>query len=121
MQGKKHALIHIILLVIIQWLSISVIILNALALNSVKDNKVGLIIDSDSGPQEYLLLIMGATSLFAASLILCLYIQIIYRFINRDTFSPSKTVLGAEVVMSIIVIALWSSSTAIIVNHFNGM
>jgi hypothetical protein len=124
-QKKKNnsAILQISLLFLIQWLSITVIVLNALALNASKDPNQGLIMAFDTGPQDFIVLIMGATSLFAVSLLLCLYLHMFFRLLGNKQltiYSMSQKVLSTEIVLSIIIIALWTPATAIITKHFNG-
>jgi hypothetical protein len=121
MQRKKHAVLHIALLFVIQWLSVTVIILNALALNSIKDSNQNLIIATKTGPQEFILLIIGAVSLFAASLLLCVYLHIMFRLLGKHPIATSKKVLVTEFVLSIIIITLWTTASIIILVHFNSM
>lgn len=120
LKKRKSAIVQISLLFLIQWLSITVIILNALALNASKDSNQGLIMAFDTGLQDYISLILGAASLFAVSLLLCLYLQFFFRLLGNHPKSPSKKVLGTEIVFSIVITLLWTSATAINLNHFNG-
>ncbi|KAI9483061.1 MAG: hypothetical protein EXX96DRAFT_556663 [Benjaminiella poitrasii] len=120
-QEKNRVIIQILLLFIIQWLSISVVILNALALNETKNINQGLIIAAKSGPQEFVLLILGTISLFAASLLLCPYLQMTLRFLeNRSPVSLlSRRFLMLEIALSITIIAVWTISSVIILIQFN--
>lgn len=120
MQKLKNAFIQIGSLFLIQWLSIAVIVLNASALNASKDSNQGLIMASETGPQDFIMLIMSATSLFCVSLLLCLYLQLFFRLMGNKPFSLSKSVLYVEVAFSLIVISLWTAATVIVLKHFNG-
>jgi hypothetical protein len=120
MEKNKNTVIQISALFLIQWLSIVVIILNASALNASKDSNQGLILASETGPQDYILLIMAASSLFAVSLLLCLYIQLFLRLIgNNPISSPSKKVLYVEIAFSLIIIASWMAASIIVLHVFN--
>jgi hypothetical protein len=119
MERKKHAVLQIVLLFVIQWLSVAVIILNALALDSVKDSDQNLIIATKTGPQEFILLVIGAVSLFTSSLLLCAYLHILFRLLGNQPTTSSKKVLVTEIVLSFIIIALWTTSSIIISIHFD--
>lgn len=121
MQKKKAAIIQMAFLFLIQWLSITIIILNALALNSAKNSNQGLIVAAESGPQEYILLIMGAISLLASSLLLIMYLQIFLRLLGDHPLDISKRILAFEIVLALVVIALWSTASGIIAARFNGI
>lgn len=121
MQKKKAAIIQMAFLFLIQWLSITIIILNALALNSAKNSNQGLIVAAESGPQEYILLIMGAISLLASSLLLIMYLQIFLRLLGDHPLDLSKRILAFEIVLTLVVIALWSTASGIIAARFNGI
>lgn len=120
-QKKKVAIIQMAFLFLIQWLSITIIILNALALNSAKNSNQGLIVAAESGPQEYILLIMGAISLLASSLLLIMYLQIFIRLLGDHSLDLSKRILVFEIVLTLVVIALWSTASGIIAARFNGI
>lgn len=121
MSSKTNIIIQIILLFLIQWLSISVIVLNALALNSAKDSDHGLIMAAETGVQDFVLLIMAAVSLFSVSLLLYIYLQMFYRSSMGFSVKISKKILMAEIVFSISIIALWTSATVIIQSIYNGI
>lgn len=120
MSSKTNIIIQIILLFLIQWLSISVIVLNALALNSAKDSDHGLIMAAE-GVQGFVLLIMAAVSLLSVSLLLCTYLQMFYRSSMGLSVKISKKILMTEIVFSISIIALWTSATVIIQSIYNGI
>jgi hypothetical protein len=121
MQKKKAAIIQMVFLFAIQWLSIAIIILNALALNSAKKSNQGLIVAAESGSQEYILLIMSAISLLASSLLLITYLQIFLRLLGDHPQDLSKRILAFEIGLTLVVIALWSTASGVIVAHFNGI
>lgn len=120
MQKKRAAIIQMAFLFVIQWLSIAIIILNALALKAATSSNQGLIIASESGPQEYTLLIMGAISLLASSFLLLIYLHVFLRLLADRPFDLSKRVLAFEIVLILVVIALWSTASGVIVARFNG-
>ncbi|GAN06755.1 hypothetical protein MAM1_0135d06245 [Mucor ambiguus] len=107
------------LLFVIQWLSITTIILNALALNEAKNSNQGLIIAAESGTKEYTLLILGAISLLASSLLLIMYLHIFLRLLGDRPLDLSKRLLAFEIVLTLVVIALWSTASGVIVACFN--
>ncbi|KAL9548558.1 hypothetical protein MBANPS3_005628 [Mucor bainieri] len=119
MQKKKAAMIQMAFLFVIQWLSITTIILNALALNEAKDSNQGLIIAAESGPHEYTILIMGAISLLASSLLLIMYLQVFLRLLGNRPLDLSKRLLAFEIVLTLVVIALWSTASGVVVSRFN--
>lgn len=121
MQKKRAAMIEMALLFVIQWLSITIIILNALALNAAKNSNQGLIIAAESGPQEYTLLVMGAISLLASSLLLIMYLHIFPRLLGDRPLDLSKRLLAFEIVLTLVIIALWSTASGVTVSRFNGI
>lgn len=120
MQNKKSVIIQISLLFLIQWLSISVVVLNALALNASKDSDQGLIMATDTDVQDFILLIMAAASLFAVSLLLCIYLQIFFGISTGLSIQMSINILVVEIVFAVLIIALWTSATAIVLSSFSG-
>ncbi|KAL0138234.1 hypothetical protein V8B55DRAFT_1391565 [Mucor lusitanicus] len=112
-------MIEMALLFVIQWLSITIIILNALALNAAKNSNQGLIIAAESGPQEYTLLVMGAISLLASSLLLIMYLHIFPRLLGDRPLDLSKRLLAFEIVLTLVIIALWSTASGVTVSRFN--
>lgn len=121
MQAKVNMIIQIILLFLIQWLSIAVIVLNALALHSAKDLDQGLIMATETGFQDFVLLIMAAASLFTVSSLLCVYLQVFFRYSTGPSTKTFKNILVTEIVCSILIIALWTSATSILLSMFHGM
>ncbi|KAI8644886.1 hypothetical protein BD408DRAFT_441424 [Parasitella parasitica] len=119
MQKKRAAIIQMALLFVIQWLSISSIVLNALALSTARHLDQGLIVASEYGPQEYTLLIMGAISLFASSILLITYVHIFLRLLGDRPLKLSKRILAFEIGLTLIVIALWSTASGIILTRYN--
>ena len=117
---KTNVIAQLVLLFMIQWLSIAVIILNASALNLSKDSEGGLIMALETGPQDYILLIMGALSMFAVSLLLCLFLQNLFRLMKKEITSPPRHILYTEAVLAFIVVALWTPAVFIILHHFKG-
>lgn len=101
----KALITQISILLIIQWLSIAVIILNALS--------------SHTSWKE---LIMGASSLFAASLLLLISIhQFFNGFQHKKSLLPSKTILGLQIMLPVIIISVWITTSIIFSTHFNGL
>lgn len=84
-------IIYILILFIIQWLSITVIILNALYW---------------IGVQEF---VMGFLSLVIASSLLFFYILYIKLL--------SKLILNSQTIISVVIISIW---TIMSISHFNG-
>lgn len=114
MQAKKNVIVQVTLLFLIQWHSIAVVALNALALNISKDQ--GLVI-AESGPQDYILLIMASASLIIVSLLLCISLPMLLS--RTTTMGLSKKLLAVEIVFAILVIALWTTASSIILSKFN--
>lgn len=101
----KALITQISILLIIQWLSIAVIILNALS--------------SHTSWKE---LIMGASSLLAASLLLLISIhQFFNGFRHNKSLLPSKTILGLQIMLPVIIISVWITTSIILSTHFNGL
>ncbi|KAI8148939.1 hypothetical protein BJV82DRAFT_653153 [Fennellomyces sp. T-0311] len=116
-KSRHDGVAHITLLVLIQWISIAVIILNAFSLSTSSEANQGLIAPR-SGPQDFLLLILGSVSLLGSSLLLCLHLHVYFQLIGDRPYAPSKAILGMEMAVGVILIGLWASATSIIVTNF---
>lgn len=114
---RQNAVIHIPLLVFIQWTSIAVIGLNAVALGSISGDQ-GLL-DMKSGSQDYLLLVLGGLSLLSSSFLICLYLHTYFHLINNERSAPSRTILTAELAAGILLVALWASGTWVIMSSYH--
>ncbi|KAI7882700.1 hypothetical protein K492DRAFT_193214 [Lichtheimia hyalospora FSU 10163] len=117
-KARNEAIIHISLLVLIQWISIAVMVLNAISLNNASGAMQG-IIATTPGPQDYLLIVLGAASLLAASLLLCLHLHVFFRLIDNRPFAPSKAILAMQMTAGVMLIALWASATSIVMTSYN--
>ncbi|KAI9275588.1 hypothetical protein BDA99DRAFT_588458 [Phascolomyces articulosus] len=117
-KAKHDAIAHITLLVLVQWISIAVIVLNAIALNVSSNSNLGLI-TSDAGPQDHMLLVIGAISLLGSSLLLCLHLHVFLQLMDNRPFAPSKTILALEMTTGVVLIGLWASATSIIMTNYN--
>ncbi|KAI9499522.1 hypothetical protein BDB00DRAFT_866395 [Zychaea mexicana] len=117
-KAEHDAIAHITLLVMVQWISIAAIVLNAIALNVASSSSQGLIA-SNPGPQDYLLVVLGAISLLGASLLLCLHLHVFLQLMDNRPFAPSKTILASEMTTGVILIALWASATSIILTNYH--
>lgn len=118
-KASPDAYIHIGLLIAIQWISITAIILNGLAIHMATGTTQGLLM-ADKGPQDFLLVIIGAVSLLGSSLVLCLHIHVFYRLIEGRPFAPSKKVLVCEVAVGVVLVALWTASVSLIMTTYHG-
>jgi hypothetical protein len=117
MEKKRQVYIQLVALFLIQCSSIAVIVLNALALNSVNNLNRGLIVATESSPQEFLIIIMGVLSLLFSTILLCFYIQL---YSSATMAQPSKKILAFETGLSLFIIALWMTLNIIILTRFNG-
>ncbi|KAI9304241.1 hypothetical protein BJ944DRAFT_267148 [Cunninghamella echinulata] len=117
MERKQDGIIHVCILILLQWISITVVILNQLVLKS-PHSKESLISDQ-VGIQDILLLVLGISSFLASSLPLCLHLYMYYRSPGLRSFAPKKIVLVTEMSISVIMIALWSATSAIVFTHFH--
>lgn len=118
-KARNEAIIHISLLVLIQWISIAVMVLNAISLKTASGALQG-IIATIPGPQDYLLIVLGAASLLAASLLLCLHLHVFFRLIDNRPFAPSKAILAMQMTAGVMLVALWASATSIVMTSYNG-
>lgn len=118
-KARNEAIIHISLLVLIQWISIAVMVLNAISLKMASGALQGLIATTP-GPQDYLLIVLGAASLMAASLLLCLHLHVFFRLIDNRPFAPSKAILAMQMTAGVMLVALWASATSIVMTSYNG-
>lgn len=115
MEKKRQIYIQLLFLFLIQCSSITVIVLNSLALNSVKR---GLFIANESSPQEFMLIIMGVLSFLFSTILLCFYIQL---YSKVDMLAPSKKLVAFETGLSLFIIALWTTLNIITMKNFNGI
>lgn len=111
--------IIIITLFLIQWSSITVIILNSLALTAIEslESQGYIMINS----QEFVLIILGVISLLLSSILLCFYIQLCLNAIqSKPNTTPSKRLLACQMAISLFLTCLWMSFNIIIMTHFKG-
>ncbi|CAO3651835.1 unnamed protein product [Cunninghamella blakesleeana] len=116
MERKQDGIIHICILVIIQWISIAVIVLNQLVLKS--NHSKESIISDQVGLQDILLLVLGVSSFLASALPFSLHLYMYYRSPGIKSFAPKKIVLITEMSVSVVMIGLWSATSAIVFTHF---
>lgn len=119
-RARKESAFHLALLVLVQWISLAVVILNATALFLLKysQHNTGLV-NQQRAPADYMLLILGSLSVLASSLLLLKHLHIHFRII--DVFAPPRTLSAAEVILSVISIALWTVATSLILTHSQGI
>ena len=118
-KAKHDAIAHITLLILVQWSSMAVIVLNAIAINVTSSSFVGLI-TATPGAQDYLLIVLGSVSFLTSSLLLCLHLHVFLQLIDNRPFAPSRTILAMEMITGIILIGLLASATSIIVTNYSG-
>ncbi|KAI8088876.1 uncharacterized protein BX664DRAFT_358506 [Halteromyces radiatus] len=121
MDKRQDGIVHMCLLVMIQWISIAVVVLNSVAYSMSQQHPLldGKLVSSQSGPQDILLIVLGVTSFLAASLPLCLHLYIYYRSNGACSFSPSKIVLISELCIGVVMVTLWTAASSIVLTHFH--
>lgn len=119
-RARKESAFHLSLLVLVQWISLAVVILNATALFLLRGSQhTGLVI-IHSSPADYMLLILGSLSFVGSSSLLLLHLHFHFRIMDDGTFTPPRTLSATEVIMSVISIALWTVATSLILTHSQG-
>ncbi|KAI8988938.1 hypothetical protein BDB01DRAFT_849042 [Pilobolus umbonatus] len=117
-RARKESAFHLALLVLVQWISLAVVILNGTALHLL-DGTSG-VVHSPSTPADYMLLILGVLSFIGSTIILLLHFYLYYRLnFNEEQliFSPPKSISAAEVILSVAFIVLWTVTTSIILSQ----
>ncbi|KAI8339986.1 hypothetical protein BC941DRAFT_450501 [Chlamydoabsidia padenii] len=115
---KQDGIMHACLLVTLQWISLTIVILNVVALRVSKEypqlqNKL---ISSHSGPQDIVLIVVGVLSFLTATLLLCLHLTVYYR---SQPFASTKLVWITELVVGVVMVIFWTAASSIILTHFH--
>ncbi|KAI8388838.1 uncharacterized protein BYT42DRAFT_248680 [Radiomyces spectabilis] len=116
---KKNTLLHLGLLSLVQWISAAVIVLNIIALNIASENSIEGLFSLHMGPHDYLLIVLGTTSLASCSVLLGLYIRKLYQQMKGRSLNVSKALLTTEIAVSVMLIAFWGLATAVVMAQFN--
>lgn len=119
-RARKESAFHLALLVLVQWISLAVVILNATALYLLRFSKHSGLVNVYSSPADYMLLILGSLSFVGSTLYLFLHLHLYFRIIDDHPFTPPKTMSAIEVIMGVISIALWTVTTSVILTHSQG-
>lgn len=119
-RARKESALHLALLVLAQFISLAVVILNATALYLLRNSQYSGIVKTYSSPADYVLLILGSTSFVGSTAFLFLHLHLYFRIMDDHPFSPPKTLSATEVIISVISIALWTVATSVILTHSQG-
>lgn len=119
-RARKESAFHLALLVLVQWISLAVVILNATALFLLRHSQHSGLVNNHSSPADYMLLILGSLSFVASSIFLLLHLQLHLRIVDDTPFTPPRALSATEVIMSVISIALWTVATSVILTHSQG-
>ncbi|KAL9549958.1 hypothetical protein MBANPS3_004973 [Mucor bainieri] len=116
-RARKESAFHLALLVLVQWISLAVVILNATALYLLRSAKHSGLVNDYSSPADYMLLILGSLSFVGSTIYLFLHLHLYFRIIDDGPFTPPKSMSAIEVIMAVISIALWTVATSVILTH----
>lgn len=119
-RARKESALHLALLVLAQFISLAVIILNATALYLLRTSQYTGIVKTYSSPADYALLILATISFIASTAFLFLHLHLYFRIMDDHPFSPPKPLSAAEVIVAVISIALWTVATSVILTHSQG-
>ncbi|KAI8879198.1 hypothetical protein K501DRAFT_194151 [Backusella circina FSU 941] len=115
-RARLESVLHLFLLVLIQWISLAVVILNATALYLLRGSNKGMV-TMNSSPADYTLLILGSMSFVASTIILVFHLQLYYRITEDQPFLPPRALSASEVILGVISVALWTVASSIILTH----
>ncbi|KAI7903210.1 uncharacterized protein BX663DRAFT_542711 [Cokeromyces recurvatus] len=119
-RAQKESAFHLSLLVLVQWISLAVIILNSTALYLLKSSsQLRAIVSTHFSATDYMLIILGSISFINATIYLFLHIHLYFRLGSKPDlpFSSPRIISATQVVMSVILIALWTVATLIILTY----
>ncbi|KAI9252743.1 hypothetical protein EDC94DRAFT_620532 [Helicostylum pulchrum] len=116
-RARKESAFHLALLVLVQWISLAVVILNATALFLLRTVQHSGLVTTHSSPADYILLILGSLSFIISSIFLLMHLQLHFHIIDDIPFTPPRVLSATEVIISVISIALWTVATSIILAH----
>lgn len=117
-RARKESALHLALLVLAQFISLAVVILNATALYLSRHTGI---VKTYASPADYVLLILGTASFVGSTAFLFLHLHLYFRIMDDQPFSPPKTLSATEVIIAVISIALWTVSTSVILTHSQGI
>ena len=119
-RARKESAFHLTLLVLVQWISLAVVILNATALFLLKGSQHSGLVNQYSSPADYMLLLLGSLSFVGSSVLLLYYVNIHFRIFHDCSFAPPKGLSASEVIVSVVLIALWTVATTLILTRSQG-
>ncbi|KAI8875237.1 hypothetical protein K501DRAFT_275577 [Backusella circina FSU 941] len=112
--AQKESIFRISILVLIQWVSLAIVILNTAALyilQSADDRHLRL--------ADYIYLVLGAISFIASTVILVFHLHVYYRV--TDIFLPPRHLSISESLFGLISIILWVLVTVLMITHLQGL
>ncbi|KAI8075735.1 hypothetical protein BDF21DRAFT_495214 [Thamnidium elegans] len=116
-RARKESAFHLALLVLVQWISLAVVILNATALFLLRTVQHSGLVTTHSSPADYILLILGSLSFIGSSIFLLMHLQLYFCIIDDIPFTPPRSLSATEVITSVISITLWTVATSVILAH----
>lgn len=119
-RARKESAFHLALLVLVQWISLAVVILNATALFLLKGSEHSGLVNTISSPADYMLIILGSLSFVGSSILLLAHLHIHFRIFDDSPYAPPKGLSASEIILSVISLALWTVATALILTRSQG-
>jgi hypothetical protein len=111
--AQKESILHISILVLIQWVSLAIVILNTAALYILQSSG-----DKHLKLADYVFLVLGAISFIASTVILVFHLHIYYRV--TDTFLPPRHLSITESLFGLISIILWVLVAVLMITRLQG-
>ncbi|KAI8062233.1 hypothetical protein BC940DRAFT_322281 [Gongronella butleri] len=115
MNRKQEGILHVSLLIVLQWISVAVVITNSIGIHMSFDAHMGFV-SSDAGAQDLLYTVLGIMSFTAATLPLCLQLYHHCRT-NESGLLPTRITLLSEISLSIVMMVLWAAVCSVIITH----
>ncbi|OBZ89662.1 hypothetical protein A0J61_02295 [Choanephora cucurbitarum] len=120
-RAHKESAIHMLLIMIIQWTSLAVIILNATALYSLKSSEKSTqgLVSQQGGLIDYILVVLGSSSFIIATSFLFYHLHLYLQKINEphQGFSPPRTSSAVEIIFSVVFIVVWTAVVSLILTY----
>ncbi|KAI8969110.1 hypothetical protein BDF20DRAFT_145199 [Mycotypha africana] len=124
-RARKESALHLTILVLLQWTSMSVVILNAIALYLLKhqsrqptEQQQQAFVHGKMSLSDYALLILGSVSFVGSTVYFCLYLYLYIQMRKtKQSLCPPKWISATQVILSVISIALWTVACSVILTH----
>ncbi|ORZ19544.1 hypothetical protein BCR42DRAFT_390205 [Absidia repens] len=116
-------MMHICLLVMIQWISLATVVLNVVASTLAQNEpqlQGQLVSASKSGLQDTMLIITGIISFLAATFPLCLQLRLSCQSSQHSSFaSTTKKILIGELATGVVMVAFWTAVVSVVLTQFH--